>query len=130
VREVYVWVEPLSRPALAAGLTKEEIQTKTELALRRMGLKVLPADNSGDAVQLNVMINAAGTDTPLIGLAVEVKVFDQVLLPRTNEVTGACVWQSGETAIVGRSNLRKAAFEGLQARLEKFENAWRSVNPH
>lgn len=126
---VGVLVEDLRPEAEKYGLTKEALQTDTELRLRQYGIKVLPPEQPFVPC-LYIHVNTVVQERfPIAAVAVQVEFQQGVLLYRDlkTRVT-ATTWGEGVVIVVGASKLKDVR-EHVQDLVDKFINDYLAVNP-
>ncbi len=127
---VRVLVEYLRPEGEKYGLTKEAIETDTELRLRQYGIKVLSREESPDSylyINVNTVVQEA---LPIAAVAVQVQFLQDVLLYRDlkTRVT-ATTWSKGINGLVGVNQLRDFSRENVKDLVDKFINDYLAVNP-
>jgi hypothetical protein len=126
---VNVLVEELQPEAEKYGLTKEAIQTDTELRLRQYGIKVLsPEEPLISWLYINV---TTVVDEPLgiAAVAVQVQFRQQVLLYRNLKTRViATTWRKDMVVRVGATKLKDVR-ESVKDLVDKFINDYLAVNP-
>jgi hypothetical protein len=121
-----VVVETLSDAGHEAGITEDRLRTITELRLRTAGLVV----DSDSSPYLYVRYNLLDCEAGLCTYSYETSLNEPVTIERNGEViVGANVWETGGVATVGKNKLARGVEDTLNQGIDKFLNAWLSVNP-
>lgn len=128
----------VERPKLRVeqlGLTKEALQTDTELQLRQYGIKVLSKEEAAPSRGpcLVVTVNSSGEDDegyPVVGLALIAELRETVYLLRnpTTICLGATTWSKGMTQRVMRNDLRSVR-DTVKDLVAVFINDYLAANP-
>ncbi|MFA6242028.1 MAG: hypothetical protein WC655_13930 [Candidatus Hydrogenedentales bacterium] len=140
IKAVSLAVNALRPKDMPDGLMPSEsaLQTKTELILRRNGIRILPdgearLDNSRLAV--SVVVTKIPT-VPAYALTVAVELLDLVTAPRDTGVvlTRATTWPFGGwglhgPSVVHENRLREYVVESVTTQLEMFCNDYLAANP-
>lgn len=100
LREVTVSVEFLDPEAEKYGLTREAIQTDSELRLRQHGIKVIPPSNEPSPLDATLYINVNTVieepDFPVAAVSILVEVKQNVMLFRDPKICArAATWNKG-----------------------------------
>jgi len=111
------------------------LRTKTELILRRNGIRILPDDKAGlDSSRLTVSVVVTKSPTvPGYALVVEVQLSDLVTVPRDTGLvlTRANIWPLPVVrgpSVVGENRLREYVVESVTTQLEMFCNDYLAAN--
>ena len=112
----------------AEGLvTVDQLRTDVELRIRTAGLTVGPA-----AVYLQVEVTIVKGVEQLTGaydFNCESAIFQDVVVSGNSVKALAETWSTAYVAIVGRDNLSKGIRSDVNDQIDKFLNAYLSVNP-
>jgi len=127
---VAVLVEDLSEGAKRAGFDRSTFQTDAELKLRMAGIKVLSEEERSLAAGLaSLYVNVhplAREPGEVAPYSIELALQQLVLLRRdASVVTTATTWSVAST---GQGRVQDVR-DGLKNHVDKFINAWLSVNP-
>jgi hypothetical protein len=125
-REIYVFIAPLSEDDQKIGLTRDLIQTKVELQLRRNGITpntVAVAENITHPY-LTVTVIISGDAFSILIFFSRIVYFS--VNGRTYE-TMATVWSKGSTGIY--ANQSSFILQSLADRLDSFINGYLKANP-
>jgi hypothetical protein len=126
---VRVLVEGLKPEVEKYGLTKEAIQTDTELRLRQYGIKVLSPEESGGSwlyINVNTVVQEG---IPIAAIAVQVEFRQDVLLFRDLKTrVMATTWDKGVVIVGGASKLKDVR-ESVKDLVDAFINDYLAVNP-
>ena len=110
----------LSRP----GLRAEDIRTDVELKLRLAGITVLPPDNAGPFLYINVSaLKGKGPLSSEIAFSDSVALNQAVKLDRNGTLTIATTWSVGQVGITGVDNIRNVR-NFVKDDVDKFVNDW------
>jgi hypothetical protein len=121
IKNMDVVVEDLTQAAAGIGLTRERIQSVTELKLRREGISV-PSAFSFVLPYLYIRINVVGK-----AFSIDVSLKEDVTLKRDASITcGAATWSRNATGVSGDSPY---IIQGLQEILDEFLNDYYKANP-
>jgi hypothetical protein len=129
ITAVYVVVEELRDSAKVLGLTKDAIRTDVELKLRLAGIRVVEtteewAKLTGSPflyVNVNVLDGSARVAN------VEVELDQDALLARNGEfASGVTTWSAGGVLVNPDVQYIR---DRIKDAVDKFLNAWLSVNP-
>ena len=127
---VEVLVESLPDGAKVLGLTEESIQTDVELKLRLAGMRVLKPEEWTKTpgfpyLYVEVSVLAAKDGSTACYIAVELH--QNALLERNGQfVAGATTW---DTSFIGLNQDAQDIRNKVKDHIDKFLNAWLSVNP-
>jgi len=117
-----VLFEGLPEDAGKLGVHKDTLQTDVELRIRQNGIKV--TDNLKDT-QAIIYVNVSVVDN---AAAIEVSIEQPARLLRNNSIFSlATTWNTGGLIVKVRGE--KDVREYLLDLVDKFINAWLSVNP-
>ena len=125
LRTVGVIIEAMDPDAAKFGLTENELQTSVELAARRMGLKVLPVKTALSFLYLRVQ---CFLEEGLVVYSVALHLEDRATNNRTKQTRHVVVWNANVFGTVGQNKARDSLLQNTNRQMERFENAWRSVN--
>jgi hypothetical protein len=128
LEDVVVVVENTSVDAISDGLTVDQIQTDVELRLRKAGIKVRASSPS----MLYVNVHLMKSKSPSDGLYVFscVVAVEQAVVVSSNGVSALeHTWSVDGLGIVGRLNMSGAVRGDVGDLVDKFLNAYLSVNP-
>jgi hypothetical protein len=128
LRVVRVVIEGLPDPAKSVGVTENELRTKVELALRRMGMTVLDDEkSSAPYVYIQVSVIASRV-SPVNAVSVNLLVRERAQLLRNRAVLMGATYFNGWTGLSGTTVLKESIYENVTSVLESFENDWRAAN--
>lgn len=142
---VLVSTTTTTKEAEKYGLTKQVIQTDTELRLRQNGIRVLTREELGerfhafyltglkrmDAALLHVIVNPViAEDMGVAAVAIDLRVMQTAFLPRERDILyrGAVTWQSGSVRLVGLGMLKEVR-ERVKDVVDEFLNEYLAANP-
>ena len=133
LKGVRVLIENLHPDAARDGLDKTTIQTDVELKLRQTGIKVLTETEwlaAAGAPYLYIHLDTCGGETGRYAFSIEVSLQQMARLERDPKIVAirAATWSSGSIGTVGRANLQDIR-NSIKDHVDKFINAWLSVNP-
>ena len=133
IQGMQVVVEDFAPPVVEAGMTSEKLQTDVELKLRLAGIKVLTESemlNTPGYPTLYVVVTVLLTDTGLWVNSVEIE-FQQAVNLRRNGASfvSATTWRDRSVGMVGRSLAVESIRNAVKDHVDKFINAYLSVNP-
>jgi len=126
IKSIAVVIGPLDSDELTEGLTVDQLQTDVELRLRKAGVSVV---TSGPTVVLLVDTNfLKNANTGLYAYYCEVKVLQLVTAPNATSLV-APTWSKSILIMVGSANLSSSVRGRVGDLVDKFLNAYLSVNP-
>jgi hypothetical protein len=114
-----VIVEDLPSGAARIGLTKESIQTDVELKLRLAGMRI--SSEAKEILSISVALLEDGTTA-----YIQVALLQSVILTRTPIPTYGATWSQG---MLTRNYAAQDVRAVIKDKVDKFLNAWLSVNP-
>lgn len=128
---VGVVIESLDADAEKYGLSKDQIQTVVELRLRMAGIKVLTRaqrlvtlENPFLLINLNTFKRQE-----TYSYSLDISLHQWVRLERDPQISvPAHTWSVGMVGSVGSKNLNQVT-DDIKDNVDKFINAWLSVNP-
>ena len=127
---VYVLVEKLP-DRLQTLVTDDQIQTDVELRLRKTGIRVLSEEEwlqaSGHPT-LYVNVNAVSVEGKY-SYSVNADLTQDVMLVRNKATARGNTWSTDGVGQVAEGNLRSRVREVLGDTIDRFANAYLSVNP-
>jgi hypothetical protein len=126
LRTVGVLIENLPPELAKLGLTREALQSKVELGLRRMGLKVIPEAKA--TTYLYLQMQGFDLESGLVVYSARLEVHDVATLARTRASRVVTTWSRAILATVGRAKFTDDAAATVGELLDDFENAWRGAN--
>jgi hypothetical protein len=127
IKKVEVVVETLSPDEIRDGLTADQIKTDVELRLRKAGITV-----GSTATMLYIQPNLLKGDVSIDGVyAYNVMVsLDQLITVDLNKVAEfASTWSISTVGLAGRNNMPRSVRNAVDDLVDKFLNAYLSVNP-
>jgi|GEM_PF-902949 len=132
IRELYVWVHDFSPEVQNDGLYAADVQTETELALRKVGLRVLPGHElkNSQTSMLEVHIRPLSLLKECGGyaLGLNVELVQTVFLARNPQAAlVAPTWSVNSVAYATQGNVVKAR-STIQDQVNAFLNAWLAAN--
>jgi hypothetical protein len=127
-------VEDLSKSALDLGLSPQQLQTAVELKLRLAGIKVVGNEASVDlpgSPYLYVNIITVGKAPGIIGYAIILSFNQAASLERNPDIKSqaAATWSIESITTVGSDRAAESVKSSLGEMVDKFLNAYLSVNP-
>jgi hypothetical protein len=125
---VFVSIEYFDERAQKAGFDAAQFKIEVELELRLAGVKVVEGDTPGrysDGALLYVAINPIEVTPGVFTFSIDVSLEQAVNLARNGHRCLASTWSSSST---GGGPMRYV-HEAVKGHVEKFVNAWLSVNP-
>ena len=129
---VWVVIEPLDPDAERTELSRNAIQTDVELRLRMAGIAILPGDKTlawmrgGPALYIVVHTHKRGE---LYAFSYSIGLYQRVKLDREPQISlFASTWGGEGLGSVGSANLSQIR-NRIKDAVDKFINAWLSVNP-
>lgn len=129
---VYVLVEGIDENVKDTGITTDSIQTKVELRLRSLGIKVLSRAehfNISGRPYLYVNVNAM-VSSGSCSYNISVELHEDVRLVRNGAlVIGATTWGSGGVGIGSTSGAAEFISEKVLENVDKFANDYLAANP-
>lgn len=150
---VLVSTTTTTKEAEKYGLTKQSIQTDTELRLRQNGIRVLTREELGerlhafyigglkpsyedglkrmDAALLHVVVNPViNEEVGIAAVAINLRVMQTAFLPRERNILyrGAVTWESGSVRLVGLGMLKEVR-ERVKDVVDEFCNDYLAANP-
>ncbi|MBI4628075.1 MAG: hypothetical protein HY729_05150 [Candidatus Rokubacteria bacterium] len=131
---VLVLVEDMNPEVERAGLARATLQTDVELKLRQAGIAVLSTTEMLAApgyphLYLNVATGAPRTAPGLYVYSIQLSLKQQVVVVRNTAVSLASTWSTtAKFGTVGADRLSSVR-ESVRDQVDKFINAWLSVNP-
>jgi hypothetical protein len=124
INGVSVLVEGLDADAVRDGLTRDQIQTDVELRLRKAGINVVTEGSPRLYIDANLLKD---TNVYIYDCSVALEQFVTV---ETNGVSAiAPTWSGAITGRVGSSKMPRAIRDEVGDLVDKFVNAYLSVNP-
>ncbi len=120
---LHVLVEYLPESAKQLGISEDTLRTFAELKLRQNGITV--TDANGSLPYLYVNLTVAGSPKP-VAASLEISIVQPARLLRDNSLILATTWDVSETISIPDA---KSLREGLADLVDRFLNAWLSVNP-
>lgn len=132
IRGIVVVVESLGAEAIRDGLTVDNIQTDAELSLRKAGVRVIESPNAPHLSYLYINANVYKGKGPIEDLyTFNCSVsFEQLVTVKSNDVAAIVpTWSVDGVGYAGRLNMSKSIRDTLRDLVEKFLNAYLSVNP-
>ena len=127
IKGVNVFIEPLG-PASDGLLTVEQLRTDVQLRLRSAGVKILDPGSATLYINANIM-TAPAPITGLYAFNCKVSLMQTVFVPINSVTTTLGTWSLESLGMVGRDNLSRVFRETLSDQVDKFLNAYLSVNP-
>jgi hypothetical protein len=125
IKSIRVIIEDLT-PESPEGLTKSQLQTDVELKLRLAGAKV--PDSPSPHPYLYVRVNSMTSGVNYV-YAITVSLEQPVTVLATNTLYPASTWSVDTIAIAGRSVALEKIRSNVADSVDKFLNAYLSVNP-
>ena len=131
---VSVWIEPIEQEVEKHGLTRQAIQTDTELQLRQYGIKVLTEEELLSTptvpilfINVNVMIHEK---IPVVAAALDVELREAVLLLREPKrfCCAARTWKTGVLVLVGLDKIKDLRGD-IKDLVNEFINDYLAANP-
>jgi hypothetical protein len=115
------------------GLSKDQIQTDVELRLRMAGIKVLTEAECNKApgfpTLFITLIMAGSKEIDLYYYSLNIGLCQWVTLVRDPKISiGADTWSSESIGSTGSNEIGDVR-NGIKDKVDKFINAWLSVNP-
>jgi hypothetical protein len=138
LKGVYVLVEPFDPEVEAAGLWKTQIQTDTELKLRKVGIRVASESESANPAFGTLYINVAthalkGSNANLFAFDIVIEVDQQVQLirrgPASPALPAATYQVAGGVGTVGVNHLRDDLRGSISDKIDVFLNDYLAMNP-
>ena len=132
---VKVVIGQISQDALHDGLSASQIQTDVELRLRKAGVKVISLLGSDDSVLLWVdanLMKVSGEPQILQNLYIfncEVSLIQGVSVAKNNTFALDATWSTEVLGNIGRNSMSKGIRDIIGDLVDKFLNAYLSVNP-
>jgi hypothetical protein len=129
---VYVSVVVADEELKELGLTRQAIQKKMELELRKAGIRVLTVKDYEEAHQLPTLtLWLSVRDYEERGVVVSrwLRLQQRVVLMPSQKVAGAYTWELGGPLLYERHQLAFICEEGLALHIEAFANDFLTVNP-
>jgi hypothetical protein len=124
LKSIAIVVEDLSEDEKRFGLTKGLIQTDVELKLRLAGIRVVPDAELPAFAVVHVTVIASPSG---FAAAVEVALMQWVSLARNPSIGSlATTWKENE--VIGKPNGSEIR-ESVKNHVDRYVNAWLSVNP-
>ena len=126
---VLVW--DVTPETARGGVTKQQLQNEVEQQLRRAGITVSSSEDAStpsDMALLTVSVTTLHHTENLYAYTVDLAVFQASALLRDPTPRSLVTWSVGSIALVESSDLR-AIFTSVSQQVEKFIQAYRSVNP-
>jgi hypothetical protein len=130
IKSVCVIVEDIKKDSDSGGLTIDQIQIDVELRLRKAGIAV--ADRkSGCPIILDVNLTVSKLDDvgPLYLYNGDVAVMQYVKTVANNNLSVATTWSKNTFGVVGSKVVATQVRSSLGDVVDKFLNAYLSVNP-
>ena len=128
VKSVFVLVENLGPEVQRDGLTLDQLQTDAELRLRQSGINVVTASDKSDGylyIHINTLKGASG----LYAYNASVSFQHLVIVLGNQAWATAETWSTALIATVGVNNFPRSARGTVDDQVDKFINAYLSVNP-
>jgi hypothetical protein len=129
---IYVLIEELDPALKERGLTKDQIQTDVELKLRMAGIRILSEKElltSPGLPSLYIAINAVKLDM-IFAFDIYVGLDQYIKLTRNPLIISlAATWSTTGIGSVGETRVRENIREKVKDLVDKFINAYLSVNP-
>jgi Putative peptidoglycan binding domain len=128
---VTVWVWDMTPETERGGVTKQQVQTEVEQQLRRAGITVSASEDASTPsgmTLLTVSVTTLRHTENLYAYTVDLAVYQTAVLLRDPTPRSLVTWSVGSIALVESSDLR-AIFTSVGQQIEKFIQAYRSVNP-
>lgn len=125
LRNVWVLVESLDSDATRLGITKQRLQTLTELKLRQNGLQILSEQeyrNSSTSTYIYIRLTVL-PNVPAFNC--EVQLNEIIRLERRSDRTFATTWEAGGMGYGTASDIERA----LKEHLDRFCNDYLRANP-
>jgi hypothetical protein len=133
LRAMTVVVERTSPETIAAGVDTAALRSRAESAVRRLGIRVLPAGASDSAAGVLYVNAFAATNAARDWYAahVEVEVMQPVTIDRTPDARlFATTWQAPvRLRVVRAAELGGEVTRTVDAMLGEFAGAWSGANP-
>jgi len=131
---VWVLIEEPDQETIAGGLTREQLETDTELRLRKVGIKVLTFDEAARTPgrpRLYVNVTTIKSDGGFYVYYGSVALIQSALLERNQNIQTlmAETWSTGSVGIVGESGMAQGVRGRVGDFVDEFINAYLSVNP-
>lgn len=128
IKSLRVFVVDVDPEVEKNGLTKSQLQTDTELAIRKAGIRVATS-SEGDDPYLYVELNVHNAKDILYFYSLSIGLGQIVKLKRNPSLEiYAPTWQSTETGAAGRNKLSSIR-ETVRDHVDKFINDYLTVNP-
>jgi hypothetical protein len=132
ITSIEVVVESPDSEAIRDGLTKDQIQTDVELRLRKAGVRVIGSDDPEATKAPFLAISAnllKGRSIDGYAYSCQVALFQGVMVLSNSTATLASTWSIEMTGIAGTNNMVMAVRNSIGDLVDKFLNAYLSVNP-
>ena len=127
--EVTVIIESLPTDAADAGVSERELQTSTELHLRRMGIRVIEREKATwKTPYVYVRVSMTTHDVGLVCCVIRVELHEGVMSYRGFKCF-ATTWSKGSYAMSGELRAKTVVGEDLSSLLDTFENDYLKANP-
>ncbi len=126
IKGIHVVVEDLDSDGL---VTVGQVQTDTELRLRKAGINVLETGFPMLYVNTELLKGRSMATSGIYAYHIELTLEQAVLVPGNEEAALGATWSTGTTGMVGKDNLSKAIREDVGDLVDKFSNAYLSMNP-
>jgi hypothetical protein len=131
IKGLVVAVEALPAEAAGSGLTDDQLQTDVELRLRRAGINIM---GPGSIVILDIDVrilkvqNTSNTDVGYVYF-IDVSLYQGAVVMSNSAAAIVRTWSISSLNTIGRLGLEKEVRESLGDLVDKFLNAYLSVNP-
>ena len=120
----------LDPDASSHGLTSDQLQTDVELRLRKAGLPVPNALGSGPYLYVEVgLMKGTGELNGAYVVYYEVSFFQPAFVIPTSVTSVVPTWSYSRLGVVGGDNLATTSRSTIADLVDKFINAYLSVNP-
>jgi len=131
LRGFAVVVNGVSEEAKKDGLTPEQLQTDTELRLRKTGLIVVNIEGQSASMVpvLYIKLLFLKNSTSLYAVRCDVELLQDVTADANGERVFAPTWSDGTVLTVGSNKIGEAVRGEIGDLVDKFLNAYLSVNP-
>jgi hypothetical protein len=130
---VRVVVADLNQDFKSIGLTRELIQSKVELQLRRLGVRVLSKDEwlrSERGPYLHISITGGQMrEQQVFYFSADASLSQVVRTVGTDVVIGGITWEDGGAGYAGQNVCKKAVLEYIDDKVGMFANEFLAANP-